>query len=478
MDRFSADPAVIERREWYAKMQKGFYKQREQVDSLREESLASQDLHFGSSIIDQPIKPISINLVRKKSATIAKIANSKWVSQLYSSQTPLTSHAMRTTIVCFPGAGCNISSFSNLALRVVAEHIAVVYSVCLPGRMNRLKETWSGSSIRKVVKIIQQEMLQMGLIRKETSDIHRAIFIGHDVGAIIAYELLRAFTRDGVVIAGLIVMSMRSPLVQTHSNFERKVEVIETDEKDEEASHISGSSHSRQDTARSNLSAADEKASQHSKDSKTTKYSHKSSIHNEDDKAEEQAVEEEAASASAVSSPKELLPSFKTLTNKQLLNSIAHMGGIPPLLHERKDIMRKLVVNFRTDAELLDDYCISAPSFPGLPYYEPEVMTQDDIHEILEMPPQLFKLHIPIFTIYGQDDIWFDESEVLAWGLATDEHDHFLVEDCDHYQLLQSSQVHEIVVNMIARMQAAPEAKDADHNEKHEKECKSEASFN
>lgn len=154
---------------------------------------------------------------------------------------------------------------------------------------------------------------------------------------------------------------------------------------------------------------------------------------------------------------RELLPSILSeLSDKQLQAAIYKLGGLPPLLQKRRDLLRKVVGVFRQDVRWLEEYFISAPVIPGFPYVEKVAVDMEDVHELLQMPPSMFKLHFPVFSIHADLDPWIQNEEVTAWTLTSNSYDHFIVEDANHFHVQHEGFV-ETLQSLISRIQAQQE---------------------
>lgn len=87
-----------------------------------------------------------------------------------------------------------------------------IYSMMMPGRLSRRKETF----VESVDAVVHQLLLSMQALGLTGEKQPPTVFFGHSYGGIIAYELARALQKQGLLsIAHLVVSSTNCPRVLT-----------------------------------------------------------------------------------------------------------------------------------------------------------------------------------------------------------------------------------------------------------------------
>eukprot|EP01033_Poteriospumella_lacustris_P002824 gene2824-2052_t len=409
---------------------------------------------------------------------------------------------VQTTVLCFPGLGCSYSYFHSLAQKLHADNLATVYSVCLPQRMERVCEEADQYRLYDVVHAIRDEIVENQLVSLRPD--RKLIFYGHSIGGLIAYEICRSLQRTHYHVSCLIVDSIRSPFRQTMFNFSEDPHGLDDHTI---ATHDTHGNLSRQNTMGAHLSMVPPPKPYYAlnfqpiRDASLlpTISSHVStpagSVHNNlgpnqmhssrAPLSRGSSFQDKPAALSRGNSmtqkpslsrgnsfddgnvmttyeqvaadDRELLPSILSeLSDKQLQAAIYKLGGLPPLLQKRRDLLRKVVAVFRHDVRWLEEYFISAPVIPGFPYVEKVTVDLEDVHELLQMPPSMFKLHFPVFSIHADMDPWIQNEEVTAWTLTSNSYDHFIVEDANHFHV-QHEGFLETLQSLISRIQAQQE---------------------
>jgi surfactin synthase thioesterase subunit len=151
-----------------------------------------------------------------------------------------------TIMICFPGVGCSYSVFHSLAQVIEEQTGAIVYSVCLPERMERITDDVSPYRLYEIIHSIRDEIVEQQLVSLQPG--RKLIFYGHNLGGLIAYEICRSLQRTHYHVGGLIVDSMRSPFRQTMFNFSEEAHGIDdhtissTASYSEHQSYVSGRS--------------------------------------------------------------------------------------------------------------------------------------------------------------------------------------------------------------------------------------------
>lgn len=126
----------------------------------------------------------------------------------------------------------------------------------------------------------------------------------------------------------------------------------------------------------------------------------------------------------------QLPPELHSLPAKALLTALFKLGAVPPpLLHERRDMLRRILPVFTQDLGLLQQFFLSFPVIPGVPYHtRMELTEEEDVRDLLEMPPSMFRLHIPVHAIHAENDCWIQAEEVTAWSLTSTSYKHHILE--------------------------------------------------
>lgn len=147
------------------------------------------------------------------------------------------------------------------------------------------------------------------------------------------------------------------------------------------------------------------------------------------------------------------------LTDRELMKGISDIGFIPAILLERKDLCRRALPMIRADLKQLESYHVLPPYLPNQSVNTDELdeqvedkIDQDELNELLDMPPSLFKITIPIFSIHGEEDIFVSDDDCKFWRLVSSVfHEHTTIPNCGH-QLLHKPEVAFQVAGMLRRI--------------------------
>lgn len=132
------------------------------------------------------------------------------------------SSAPKPVLLCFHGTGSSQACFKQIATDLMYKS-AIVYGICLPGRMNHNSEkgSFNTATIKEYVRSIFIALIKMGKIWS-TKVQRKVILIGHCFGAVIAFEVARLLHANGISISALIVCSSPSPVALSQSNKNRR----------------------------------------------------------------------------------------------------------------------------------------------------------------------------------------------------------------------------------------------------------------
>lgn len=104
-------------------------------------------------------------------------------------------------LICFPHAGGSASYFTTLARRIASgiEVLAIEY----PGHLGRFSESLVDDLLQMAETVCQLNVV--------SSSPMPLVFLGHSMGATIAFEVARRIEEDGRTLCALIVSSRESP---------------------------------------------------------------------------------------------------------------------------------------------------------------------------------------------------------------------------------------------------------------------------
>lgn len=136
-----------------------------------------------------------------------------------------------TVFVCFHGAGSSPACFKRLSSYLPGTD-ALIYGVCLPGRMNHLAPPASNGAmtIKHCSEAIFTSLVKSGLaVRKGQGSRRgaqkgrrrrRLVLIGHCLGALLAFEVGRLLQANGCAacLSALVVASACSPEALSRTN--------------------------------------------------------------------------------------------------------------------------------------------------------------------------------------------------------------------------------------------------------------------
>lgn len=132
---------------------------------------------------------------------------SRWVVPLNSPARPVA------RLVCFHGIGCNHLFFKSWGPRFEESGIALS-AVCLPGRLFRLHEKCK--SVHEAAWAIVDAL--------STLAPYPCFLFGHDLGAMVAFEVTKLLDKQlHVAVAALVVSAAPSPTLVTAANADRFV---------------------------------------------------------------------------------------------------------------------------------------------------------------------------------------------------------------------------------------------------------------
>jgi medium-chain acyl-[acyl-carrier-protein] hydrolase len=248
----SDDPETKDRREWYKSLQDRLLKERLDKEFDVMASMGTTDsstVDATKEVNNKPVVKIKefkssamdiANELEKNAASASTIKDKpdtvetyikpvdfvpqKWIVQLYKSTS--TEIGKRNVLILFPGIGSSPLGFTDWVKYFISDPIDI-YSVCLPGRMNRVLEQMPKSTV-PIIGSIMDALIDLGIIPSlppESIDECdcRLLLFGHHFGALLAYELSRYLIIKGyeVVISHLFVSSLRSPSILSEYNSDK-----------------------------------------------------------------------------------------------------------------------------------------------------------------------------------------------------------------------------------------------------------------
>ena len=397
------DAESVERRQWYKDMEKPIFDKIAERDEMYR-------IAKGEIVINKPTEIIpnrkKVNIVESEVKRLQYLV-------------PLTSEAdsAKVAIVCFPGIGDNLVMFEKLAKQVVETLNTVclegnsrvpsrqanervvgawmnrkpaalkpanytnTFAICLPGRMQRVNDPHV-KSWRRLLFEIRDELFVKRLFKTKSfaepagdSSICRyekVIFVGHCLGALIAFELGRLLSFQQCEISQLIVVSCRSPLRQSKENYDKKWPPVK----------------------------------------ERTQMEIMYGLQDE----EEEVI------------------TYHLANDKVLMNWVANvLEGIPPKLSERRDLVRKSLPAIKYEMFLLENYFVQEPYLPNQDIRSitiadgkiPDKLDKEEIASLLDMPPSLFKITVPIVSLHSEGDKFVTTADVDAWKLSSSIHHAF-----------------------------------------------------
>lgn len=248
----SDDPETKERREWYKSFQDRLLRERLDKEADVMAAIGTADSTVDSAKEAVNIKPVTkikefkssamelAHELEKNAATASAITDKpdmaetytkpayfvphRWIVKLYTSTSKVA--GKRNILLLFPGIGLSPLAFVDWVKYFISDPIDI-YSVCLPGRMNRVAEPMPKSTI-PLIGSIMDALIDLGIIPSlppesiEECDCRMLLF-GHHFGALLAYELSRYLVTNGyeVVISHLVVSSLRSPSIISEYNTDK-----------------------------------------------------------------------------------------------------------------------------------------------------------------------------------------------------------------------------------------------------------------
>lgn len=202
------DPESVERRRWYADLQEETLQEVEkEKEFFRQEQLREQ--HTKDQLT--PVKVKRLPILEKKDKLLVRFNSSS---------------ASKATIVCFPGISHGPGYFQKWT-HFCTEAEIFLLSVCLPGRSNRAAEPCA-TSVRDTAIAVFLALKSMNLLQRkphpeDTVTINRPlVFVGHDVGCLIAYEVAKLLQDYKYTHTALIMSACPSPYQQGQNKYGKK----------------------------------------------------------------------------------------------------------------------------------------------------------------------------------------------------------------------------------------------------------------
>lgn len=375
------DAASIERRKWYNEEESSSFTQPLNYYKLRSEQ---------KPLMRPELKEISLKSDcddQQTSLALKENYSRRWIKQMN------VVNEMKATMVIFPGIACSHTYFLKW-IKCLTSNGVQVYSICLPGRNMRINEKFSqeiGDVARNIYFCLKfLEIIKKGSKIEEIEEYPKLVFFGHNLGAIIAFEVGRLIENFGYKLGGMIVSCCLSPLNLIKMSLDRK-------------------------------------------------HTNKSE-----------------------------------LNDRALVKHLLDLKGIPAQLLERKDLLLRFIPLFKADYSLLDNFKIREPFIPGdqdddiyTPNLDISKNTENTKEEVKftekyedqekrrnlsEMPPNLFKLHIPITVLHSES--WSDCSrdEASQWEkFCTFFEIHYFENGGFNFlsEIENQSQIMEIIINFM-----------------------------
>ncbi len=248
----SDDPETKDRREWYKSFQDRLLRERLDKEADVMAAMGSTDTTVDTvkeSVKNKPVAKIKefkssamdmANELEKNAATASTITDKpdvaeiytkpsdfiphRWIVQLYKATSKVT--GKRNVLLLFPGIGLSPLAFTDWVKYFISDPVDI-YSICLPGRMNRVAEPMPKSTI-PLVGSIMDALIDLGIIPSLPPESIeecncRILLFGHHFGALLAYELSRYLIINGyeVVISHLVVSSLKSPSILSEYNSDK-----------------------------------------------------------------------------------------------------------------------------------------------------------------------------------------------------------------------------------------------------------------
>lgn len=188
------DAESIERRQWYADQQKNY------TYSAKSETIAhytQESKNQNSSIKELP--PFN-NWLCKLNNPVGEI---------------------QAILVCFCGIGQSHLYFKKWG-QLLSPLNVQLYSICLPGRSNRLSET-NHNSVKYLSVAVFYALKESNVLNKvdDDTELNNLVFFGHCYGALLAFETARLLALYKYNITSMIVSCCPSPFLLNRLNMDR-----------------------------------------------------------------------------------------------------------------------------------------------------------------------------------------------------------------------------------------------------------------
>jgi surfactin synthase thioesterase subunit len=441
------DAESVERRQWYADMEKPLF-----------ENIAKREELYriakGDIVVD---KPVEVAPSRKR----VNIVESEVQRLQYLTAMTTESDSAKVAVVCFPGVGDNYVMFDSMVEKltkmfnsfrpgeelsekssngrvvggwmhrkppsVKPSNYANVFAVCLPLRMQRVNDRQVKSWRRLLFEIRDELFVKKLFLTKSTAEpvsdpslcrYEKVIFIGHCLGSLIAFELGRLLSFQQCEISQLIAIGTKSPLRQSKENRDKKWPPV----KERTAMEVM------------------------------------------------YGLQEEC----------EEVITYHLATDKVLMNGLTHvLEGVPQKWAERKDLLRKSLPAIKYEMFLLEHYFVQEPYLPNQDIRSstiadggiPDQLKNDDIDDLLDMPPSLFKITVPIVSIHAAEDKFVKLEDVEAWKLSSSIHHSFVVvPGISHFSLHHPGIIEAVMQSIHGLVKPIGDNEEEDEHQKDEEE--------
>lgn len=200
------DAESIERRKWYSDLQMAT------MNEVARENSFHKSLHQQEALDSQ-------EKIRGGIPTIT-LASNPWVTALNAPETA------KAVVVGFHGIGQNQSLFKRWH-KILNDESILLCGVCLPGRSYRAGEGYA-DSIRNISVAIFMILKAAHIIHRPVEDgsnqmkVRPLVLVGHDVGALIAYEIAKLLQDYGYHLTALLAVSAPSPYLQGQNKLGKK----------------------------------------------------------------------------------------------------------------------------------------------------------------------------------------------------------------------------------------------------------------
>lgn len=205
--RLKHDQSSVERREWYATMQQPVFQQYKGLEDMRTQVQQIEEQANAKRLREQAISAEAGS--KDVVPPVAAPKHFTWLAPLRQSPGPPA-----LVLICFPDIGCNHMLFHDLTQHLTPLPIHI-YGVALPGRMHRLLES-PKVKLTEILAGLREDIAKL-------DSPSQLVFLGHGLGAILAFELIRILQVDDLAtVAQLIVCASKSPIVLSTETIERR----------------------------------------------------------------------------------------------------------------------------------------------------------------------------------------------------------------------------------------------------------------